>query len=237
MEMASVYISASTQEHNLGKLDFGTEEQRMNQIADVVEILLKKHDVTVFRNKPTMTLGETVADSNRVKPNIHLAIHSNAMGVDNSKARGCECYCHRFGGEGEKLARLVYDEISLITPTSDRGVREGINHYGPNKPMYETAKTNAPACLCETAFHDNVEDAKWMVANITLIGTAYARAILKYFNIQFKVDELQQLAQDMFDNGLITDVVYWKAVLQGDIVPNIDYLVVTFRRAISKIKK
>lgn len=176
----SVYLSPSTQESNMGTGDYGTEEGRMNQVADVTERVLKEHGITVYRNKPEMTLSQVVADSNSRKPDIHFAIHSNAGG-----GRGCEVYCHKFGGNGEKLAKAVYSELSPLTPTGDRGVHEGYNFYGPGKHMYELAYTNSPAALVETAFHDNQSDAQWIINNLEDIGIALAKGVLDYFGIQY----------------------------------------------------
>ncbi|RCX14391.1 N-acetylmuramoyl-L-alanine amidase [Anaerobacterium chartisolvens] len=178
--MIKVYLSPSTQDDNVGAGNYGTEEQRMNQVADVTQQVLERHGVKVYRNKPEWSLSQVVADSNAKKPDVHFAIHSNAGG-----GRGCEVYCHRFGGNGEKLARVVYAELSPLTPTSDRGVKEGYNFYGPGKHMYELAYTDAPAALVETAYHDNPNDAQWIISHIEQIGTVIAKGVLKYFNIPF----------------------------------------------------
>ncbi len=133
-----------------------------------------------------MTLKEIVADSNNRKPDIHFAIHSNAGGQSAAgKARGSEVYCYRFGGEGDKLAKAIYARLAPITPSSDRGVKESHSHFGPGKPLYETAYTTAPAALVEIAFHDNAEDAKWIISNIRMIGIELARGILDYFGIVY----------------------------------------------------
>ncbi len=176
----SVYLSPSTQENNIGVGNYGTEEARMNQIADITEKELLRHGLTVFRNKPEWSLQQVVEDSNVKKPDIHFAIHSNAGG-----GRGCEVYCHKFGGHGEKLARAVYAKLSPLTPTEDRGVHEGCNFYGPGKHMYELAYTNAPAALVETAFHDNAGDAQWIINHIEDIGIALSKGVLEYFGIQY----------------------------------------------------
>jgi len=178
----TIYLSPSTQEKNVGKGNYGSEEYRMGLICDVTEKILKQHGVVVYRNKPTMTLREVVKDSNNNKPNIHFALHSNAGGG----GRGCEVFCHKFGGEGEKLARAVYNKIAPLTPTSDRGIKKGHNFYGTGKSMYELAYTTAPAALIEIAFHDSVPDAVWIVANIETIGIAIAKGILAYFGISYK---------------------------------------------------
>lgn len=179
-----IYLSPSTQENNIGAGSYGTEEKRCNQIADVVEFILESHGVLVYRNKPTMTLTQLVNDSNSKNADIHFAIHTNAL---NQKARGCEVFCHRKGGEGEKLAKAVYSFVSGITPTTDRGVKEGYNFYGKGKHMYEPCYTKIPAALIEIDFHDNPESAKWIIENIEKIGAAIAKGILNYFGIKYIV--------------------------------------------------
>ena len=204
----SVYLSPSMQKDNIGIGDYGSECFRMNMVADVTEEILKKHGVIVYRNKPDMTLGQMVADSNNKKPDIHFAIHSNA---NQGKSRGGEVFCHRFGGSGEILARKIYKELEPITPSKDRGVKEGCNHYGQGKPLYELAKTTAPAALVEIAFHDQKEDAMWIVANLEVIGIALARGVLSYFGIQFVYEgnEIKKAIHTLKTKGIINDPDYW----------------------------
>jgi len=203
----SVYLSPSTQEHNRGYGGYGTEEQRMNEVADVTQQALERHGLTVYRNKPEWTLQQVVADSNAKRPDVHFAIHSNAGG-----GRGCEVYCHRFGGGGEKLARAVYEELSPLTPTSDRGVKEGYNLFGPGVHLYELAETNAPAALVEIAFHDNPDDAQWIISHIEAIGTALAKGILNYFSITYMDDspDLASGLKTLQEFGIIRSPEYWE---------------------------
>lgn len=177
-----IYLSPSTQEHNQGVGNYGVEETRMNQIADVVQKVLQNHGVDVYRNRPEWSLGQVVNDSNRVNPDLHFAIHSNAGG-----GRGAEIYAYAQGGEGEKAARTIYSEIEPITPTSDRGVK-----FNPR--LYELSNTNSSAVLLEVAFHDNAEDAAWIINNIEAIGTALAKGVLRYFGIPYKEPEKTQVA-------------------------------------------
>lgn len=178
----SVYLSPSTQEKNIGANNYGSEEYRMNQVADVTEEILKQHGIKVYRNKPTMSLGEVVRDSNIKNVDIHFAIHSNAY---NKKSRGCEIFCYKKGGEGEKLSKAVYSKIEALTPSKDRGIKEGYNFYGTGKHMYEVAYTKVPASLIEIAFHDNPSDAIWIIKNIIPIGILIAQGIIEYFGIKY----------------------------------------------------
>jgi hypothetical protein len=46
-----IYIAPSNQEHNIGVGNYGTEEERMNQLADkLIDGLHELKDVEVFRN-------------------------------------------------------------------------------------------------------------------------------------------------------------------------------------------
>lgn len=175
----SVYLSPSIQEHNIGSGSYGTEETRMNEIANVTQKVLTDHGVDVYRNRPEWSLGQVVNDSNRVKPDLHFAIHSNAGG-----GRGSEVFAYAVGGNGEKAAKAIYSEIEPLTPTSDRGVKL-------NPSLYELRNTNAPAALVEIAFHDNSEDAAWIVGNIETIGVALAKGVLKYFGIPYNSSKVE----------------------------------------------
>jgi len=181
--MKSVYLSPSTQEKNIGYGNYGTEEYRANQIADITEKILKEYGITVYRNKPEMTLTQVVTDSNNKNPIIHFAIHTNA---NAGKSRGCEVFCHKSTGEGHRLAKEIYTKISNLTPSSDRGIKQGHNFYGQGKHMYELYSTNSPAALVEVAFHDNKDDSEWIIENIEKIGIELAKGILVYFGITYK---------------------------------------------------
>lgn len=179
--MADVYLSPSVQDWNVGVGNYGTEEERMNQLADVVQAELERNGLTVARNSPSMTLREVVADSNAVSPRIHVALHSNAY---NGNARGAEVYAHRFGGNAENLARDIYGYLSDVTPVEDLGVKEGYKMFN-GQGMYELRRTTAPAALAEVSFHDNPADAQFIMDNMQEIGQAIARGILDYFGMPY----------------------------------------------------
>lgn len=188
--MADVYISPSVQDWNVGFGNYGTEEERMNLIADVLDYELKRHGLSTARNSPDMTLQQVVADSNRVDPTVHVALHSNAA---NGQARGAEVYAHRFGGAGETLARDVNARIEEIAPAPGLGVKEGYSTFG-GQGMYELKRTTAPAILAEVAFHDNPEDAQFIIDNIYELGQAVAKGVLDYFGIEYVEDTPENVA-------------------------------------------
>lgn len=188
--MPKIYLSPSFQDHNVGVGDFGTEEMRCNQIADVVERELRKNSkFEVIRNNPEMSLNEVITDSNRNNPDVHFSIHTNAGA---NTARGCEVYAYKQGTEGDKLAQIVYRRLSAITPSNDRGVKYN--------SLAETSQTKAIAVLTEVAFHSNEEDSNWIINNIELIGTELAKSLYEYYGIDYNesVEPSQEYSYEDF---------------------------------------
>ena len=171
--MVKVYISPSSQEDNRGVGNYGTEEVRMNQIADVVERELRRVGITTLRNNPSMNITQMVTASNNFGADVHLAIHSNAGG-----GTGAEAYYYTGSASSQKLAQAVYNNLAPMTPTGDRGVKA-------TTQLYEVWATNAVATLVEIAFHDNATDASFIVNNIQAIGIAIAKGVCSYFGIAF----------------------------------------------------
>jgi N-acetylmuramoyl-L-alanine amidase len=185
-----VFLSPSNQRSNQGYDGYGTEAQRMNMVADVVEYELKRHGLTVARNNPNLDVKASVAESNAANPKVHVAIHSNAA---DGNARGSTVFVHKYGLRSERLAKDVYQYLSALSPTKDLGVQQGAPAFG-GKGYYELRRTKAPAILIETMFHDNPEDADFIINHVYEIGVAIAKGILKYFNIPYKQDTAENIA-------------------------------------------
>ena len=171
-----LWLSPSNQINNIGFGEYRSEKERMNEVADVVEPILKKQGIKVYRNDPEKSIRDYTDEANKLGVDLYFAIHSNAA---NGKARGTEAWCHRKGGEGERFARRILDNLMTIYPGPDRGVKEGYNRFG-DKPMHEPAAPKCASVLVEIAFHDNETDATWIIDNIEPIGKVLARAVLEH---------------------------------------------------------
>ena len=176
MEDRVIFLSPSAQEYNIGYGDYGSEEYRMNRIADIVEKMLREQGYTVYRNNPNEKLSDAVRRSNEVNPDIHVALHSNASG-EGFSAQGPEIFANRPNTPGDRLANLIYNEIMQIYPDPTKG--RGVLH---TSSLYEIIRTNAPAVLLEVAFHDNPEDAQWIINNEEQIAQAIVSGINSYFS-------------------------------------------------------
>lgn len=171
-----VFLSPSAQEYNIGLGDFGSEEYRMNRIADIIEKKLIDDGYIVYRNNPNETLKQIVQQSNKINSDIHVALHSNASGT-GIKGQGPEIYANRKNTPGDRLANDIYEQIIQIYPYPEKG--RGVLY---TKSLYEIINTFAPSVLLEIAFHDNQDDVNWILKN----GEEIAEAIVKGINNYFK---------------------------------------------------
>lgn len=168
--MYKIYLSPSTQDKSLGVGEYGTEEYRMNMIADVVErILVSSEDFVVYRNRRGLNKEEIIKESNALNVDIHVAIHSNY-----GRSNGPECFpkveCERSNG----VAKEIYKELKKIYYNKE--VDNGVIY---NNKIVEITSVSSPAVLVEVGYHDNIKDAEWIINNIYIIGEAIAYGIIE----------------------------------------------------------
>ena len=172
-----VYISPSNQIDNkiVTGFNFSNESEIMNKIADYVVPELESRGIVTFRNKPTMTLDEIVAESKSLNVDFHFAIHSNGGG-----GIGPEIWIHpNATNTAKQLAEKIYNSVLNIYPNKNKG--RGVKSY---QSLKETNPANVNnGVLIEVAFHDNYNDAKWIIDNFEKIGVTMADAIAAYYGM------------------------------------------------------
>ena len=171
--MTKIYISPSQQPHNVGYGNYGTEQDRMFQLGLELKETLERCGNTVYIAKKGITYQAATKESNDLKCDLHLVLHSNAA---TGKARGT--LSMYYSDNGKKLASALYNNLSAFTPTSDRGCYE-------NKNLYELSNTEGVAAYMEIAFHDNKEDATMIMDNMEIISDLIAKGVCKYLGKPF----------------------------------------------------
>ena len=168
--MYKIYLSPSTQDKSLGVGEYGTEEYRMNMIADVVErILVSSEDFVVYRNRRGMNKETIIKESNTLNVDIHVAIHSNYGG-----ANGPECFPKINSERSNGVAKEIYKGLKNIY--YDKNIDNGITY---NNKLVEIMSVNSPAVLVEVGYHDNEKEVEWIINNIYSIGEAIAYGIIE----------------------------------------------------------
>lgn len=177
--MPRIFLSPSLQpynEYNGG----GNEQEYMNKLADAMIPYLRTNGIQYTRNKIGTNVGQSIRDSNAGDYDFHLALHSNAAPANLAgKLQGTDVYYYANSAFGKNAAEIIADNFKQIYPQPD-SVRAV-----PTTSLVELTKTNAPAVLIETAYHDNAEDAEWIRTHIQEMAANLVKSLTEIFGIPF----------------------------------------------------
>lgn len=177
--MPNIYLSPSLQEWN-PYVDGGNEEYYMNLVADAMEPYLTASGISFTRNSPDMTLRQAISQSNMGDYDLHLAIHSNASGEANAgRNRGTEVYYYPTSAKGQSFAETLATNFSELYPDPNRVKTI------PSTSLGELRLTKAPAALIEVAYHDNIDDARFIRQNIGEIAENLAKSVAETLGVPF----------------------------------------------------
>ncbi len=176
--MPKVYLSPSNQYFNTYYADSGNEGQFMNVIADITVPYFLLNGVESARRDKNSTVQEAIAESNRYRPDLHIAIHSNASPESSSgENSGPEIYYFRGSEKGRIAAQAIAGQLSEIYPYPER-----VKVIPITDGLAELSQTVSPAVYIEVGYHDNEEDSRWIINNTDAIGRAIVRGTLDYFD-------------------------------------------------------
>ncbi len=177
--MPFLFLSPSTQDWNEFVLG-GSEQYWMNRIADDMEPYLHAAGINVTRNDPNGTASTSIRLSNQGNYDFHLALHSNAApGAAAGTVRYSVVFYYPTSADGLRMANIIVDNLREIYPLPDRVRAEASTSIG------ELRRVRAPAAFLEIAFHDNPEDAAWIINNVPAIAQNLALSVTEYFGLPF----------------------------------------------------
>jgi hypothetical protein len=193
-----VYISASTQKANIGVGDYGTEQDRMQYLADRIKLWLEtqKGQFTVFRNQKGWTLQKTVDDCNSLACEIFVDNHTNAD--DAEKTDGTVSFYHSI--PGKILSDIVYARIAPLSPGKDRGSKNDRVLY--KNGLFVLRETKPVAILIEHFFHTNEEEVEFYLSRVDLFARAEAMGICDYFKIPWVEPNVELDGVHVLVNGV-----------------------------------
>ena len=177
--MASVFLSPSTQEFNQ-YVTGNNEEYYANLITDAMLPYLRASGITYGRNDPSGTVSTSISISNSGNYDLHLAIHSNAAPESLAgRIQGSDVYYYRDSIRGKQAAEIFANNLKLIYPNPS------LVTAVPTTTLVELRRTRAVAILVEVAYHDNVDDANWIISNIGSIARNLALSVADYLGVTF----------------------------------------------------
>ena len=178
--MPIIYLSPSTQENNYF-VNGGTEEEYMNRLADRMVPLLDASGIRYVRNTPDMTAASSIAASNAGNYDLHLALHSNAIGngEPQSSTRGIIAFYYPGSSGGQRGAELIAENLREIYPLPDKVTTR------PTTALGEVSRSRFPAVLVEIGYHDNYSDALWLESHVEDVARQLVKALTEYFGLPF----------------------------------------------------
>ena len=156
----------------------------MNLLADKMVPYLDASGIRYSRNTPSMTAVSSIAASNAGNYDLHLALHSNAAPEGQyGTIRGSIAFYYPGSTEGRRAAQIIADGLKAIYPLPN------LVQAQPTTAIGEVRRVRAPSVFLELAFHDNPEDANWIVNNLDAIARNLVLSLTEYFGIPFYESE------------------------------------------------
>lgn len=158
----------------------GLREKDVNlDIVLKLRDLLESHgaEVSLTRDRDVlMALSDRAALSNGKRPDFFLSVGQNSF--PNSTASGTEIYYYRGDGQGEKLAKLIIEELSKSLGLKNRGVRTA--------EFYLLREVKASAVMIQLLYISNPQDEKLLQDQSfrEAASKAIFTAIRTYFEIR-----------------------------------------------------
>lgn len=177
--MPKVYISPSDQVSNTYAVGNTNEATQCRAIAQLLDAALKRCGID---SKTNTTAGGSAGMSARVKESndwgatLHVCLHTNAC---NTKVQGTRLMAFDLKGFGYKACKAILEALAPITPGTSDNITE-------RPGLYEVKNTNAPCAYIEVAFHDNPEEAQWIIDHKEDIAEAICKGVCNYFGIEYK---------------------------------------------------
>lgn len=176
--MISVFLSPSDQFGNIYACGDTNEAVVCQQISNLLEDRLNALGVMVDSDS---NMFIAVDRSNKLRPDLHLAIHTNASPGHN--VRGVRVFYYPGSEYGKTYAEKFFRALSGLFEG-----RHAVKEYGS---LYELRKTTSPAVYLELDFHDTVDGAKWLINNKVLIADTLCNVIADIFQLS-ESDETQK---------------------------------------------
>lgn len=146
----------------------------MGRCADYMERGLLRCGSFEVINAQYGNMYDRVKESNNWPADMHIAPHTNGF---NGKAAGTRVHCYP-SDRSRRIGKLIQDRIGPLSPGAPDFLVE-------DDRLYELRAPYMVAVLPEFAFHDNPEDAQWLVDNMVRIAEETVQAICEYFGVAY----------------------------------------------------
>ncbi|MBQ3724693.1 MAG: N-acetylmuramoyl-L-alanine amidase [Oscillospiraceae bacterium] len=149
------------------------EHEQMCRCADLLEKELLRCGFAV-KNMQYGNMYDRVAEGNGWGADLYIALHTN--GFDGTVA-GTRVHCYP-SDKSRRIGKLIQDRIAPLSPGKSEKLVE-------SSGLYELKATKMAAVLPEFGFHDNREEAQWLVDSMDDIARETAMAVCDFFGVTY----------------------------------------------------
>lgn len=151
------------------------EHDQMCRYADCLQEELERCGFEVL-NMQYGNMYDRVRDANAADVKLYIAPHTN--GFDGT-VTGCRIHCYP-SAKSREFGQLLVDSVRELYYKDTPAPK-----IVESTTLYELKGPTAPAVLPEWGFHDNPDDARWIVDNVPELAMMTARACCQYFNVPY----------------------------------------------------
>ena len=160
------------------------EHDVCREIAALLCPMLVRCGFAVKTAEDAPNIVQRVAEAAAWGADCYLPIHTNASTADVTKEGTAQGpLVIRYGASGgvsDRACTMVYNRLMEIYP---RDTRRGV--VANTGGFYEIDKTPMLSIYPELAFHDNGEDAHWLVNSKAEIAEALCRGLCDWYGVEF----------------------------------------------------
>lgn len=175
VEKTKIYLSPSSQKANLYSAGGTNEQEQCQRIAQAAYKALSRCGFDCIIGEAALDFTGRTSESNKWKADIHIPIHTNAGGGGH----GVRVFVYSKTTARMALAQPVYDAINAIGKYKSTS---GVQAYSG---LYEVKNSNGKCVYVEAAFHDNADEARWIIDHVDEIGEAICEGICEGVGVKY----------------------------------------------------
>jgi len=167
-----VFIASSNQVKNIGEEPFTNERKEMNLISDLLEKELKDKGYEVYRNDYLTGYFSYLKECE--EKNIDLIISLESTSSINHDKSGLETLITNETANSYSLANIINKNLNEL--------KESRFLFTNNIKGSHTLETNdIKSIMISLGYHDDKDDANWIVSNRESIAKNIAKSIVQYY--------------------------------------------------------
>ena len=167
-----IYIASSNQVKNIGVEPFTNERKEMNLVSDLLEKELKAKGFEVYRNDYLTGYSSYLRECE--EKDIDLIVSLESTSSVNHDRTGLETSITNESSNSYSLASLINKNLNEL--------KESKLIFTNNIVGSHTLETNGiKSVMISLGYHDNNNDANWIVSNRENIAKSIANSILEYY--------------------------------------------------------